>query len=307
MKLAFLFLDGVGLAPRTQTNPFAQTSQPTIKKILGRELLLEEATVQTPRCVLIPISASMGVEGAGQSGTGQFSLYTSLNGAKIFGKHFGPFLPTPLRPLLAEMNLLKALKARGKNICYANAYPHAFIERCKALRALGKIRSSVLFEIALQEQIEVRSLEHLMRQEAISGDIINAWWKENNAQASQLVVVSPEDSARNFVRLLQQYDAVFYEFFLTDLVGHRRLMIEPSQLLHLLDAFLGEILQRVDSETLLVLTSDHGNFEDMTTDQHTHNPVPLLAFGKGAHFFYGLRSLDEVAKTILKAFDCLDS
>lgn len=300
MKLAFLFLDGVGLAPRAPHNPFAQTPQPQMKKVLGREWVLEEATLKTSERVFIPISASMGVAGTGQSGTGQFALYTACNGAQIFGKHFGPYLPTPLRPLLAKMNLLKALKAKGKTICYANAYPQHFIERCLALRQAGKIRSSVLFEMALLEQVEVRSLSHLQRGEAISGDILNRWWKANVPQATSLPMLSPEESAKNFLKLLEKYDAVFYEFFLTDLVGHRRLALEPADVVQMLDSFLGEILQNLDAETLLVLTSDHGNFEDTTTQQHTANPVPLLAVGKGAERFHTLQALNEVASAILE-------
>jgi phosphopentomutase len=34
---------------------------------------------------------------------------------------------------------------------------------------------------------------------------------------------------------------------------------------------------------LLVITSDHGNVEDMSTKSHTRNPVPALFHGHGAH------------------------
>lgn len=301
MKLIFIFLDGVGLAPRSNQNPFAQTPQPSIKNILTKELLLEEATLREPRKVFLPISATLGISGTGQSGTGQFSIYTSRNGAKLFGKHFGPYLPTPLRELLAEQNLFKSLKAAGKSICYANAYPESFIERCLSLRAIGKMRSSVLFEMAVIENIEVRSHTHLQEGKAVSSDITNLWWQQH-AKPHALCTIEPETAAENLLGLSKNYDAVFYEFFLTDLVGHQRIPVSPAEIIRCLDRFLGKILESMSKDTLFVMTSDHGNFEDGANDKHTENPVPLIAFGEGAEFFYTIQSIDEVAQAVLKVF-----
>lgn len=300
MKLIFIFLDGVGLAPRSDKNPFAQTPQPMLKKTLSKEFLLEDATLREPRKVFLPISAALGVSGAGQSGTGQFSIYAARNGAKLFGKHFGPYLPTPLRPLLAEHNIFKSLKAAGKRICYANAYPESFIERCLSLRSVGKIRSSVLFEIAVIEGVELRSLAHLQAGKAVSGDITNAWWQQHAAPYA-LREIEPETAAENLLNLSENYDAIFYEFFLTDLVGHQRIAVSPAEIIRCLDRFLGKILESFHDDALFVMTSDHGNFEDSSNDKHTENPVPLLAFGEGAEFFYTVQSIDEVAQAALNA------
>ena len=306
MKLIFVFLDGVGLASKSDKNPFSLTPQKRIKKSLTKECLLEEATLREPKKVFLPISASLDVSGAGQSGTGQFSIYTSQNGAKLFGKHFGPYLPTPLRALLTESNIFKMLKAIGKKICYANAYPESFIQRCLSLRTVGKIRSSVLFEIAVLEKVELRSLPHLQKNKAVSGDITNEWWQKNISHDA-LNVIPPEAAAENLLALTEEYDAVFYEFFLTDLVGHQRISIEPARIVGCLDRFLGKIFEYLQDNTLFVMTSDHGNFEDLSTTQHTQNPVPLLVLGKGAEFFYTIKSIDEVAKTILNALHAFEN
>jgi phosphopentomutase len=46
---------------------------------------------------------------------------------------------------------------------------------------------------------------------------------------------------------------------------------------------LGGIIDSLDAnETLLLITSDHGNIEDLTTKTHTRNPVPLILYGAGA-------------------------
>ena len=35
-------------------------------------------------------------------------------------------------------------------------------------------------------------------------------------------------------------------------------------------------------ECTVIITSDHGNIEDLTTKSHTRHPVPLYVYGAGA-------------------------
>jgi 2,3-bisphosphoglycerate-independent phosphoglycerate mutase len=81
-------------------------------------------------------------------------------------------------------------------------------------------------------------------------------------------------------RLLEHHDLVFYEYFLTDIAGHRgnrearRLQARRAE--DLVDA----ALRALDlSRSRLVVVSDHGNLEESHHDLHTLNPVPLLAWG----------------------------
>ncbi|MEX0748343.1 MAG: peptidase, partial [Rhodothermales bacterium] len=67
-----------------------------------------------------------------------------------------------------------------------------------------------------------------------------------------------------------------------------------------LDRFLGALLQRLDrAGVLLLLTSDHGNLEDLSTKSHTRNAVPLAAFGTGASAFRDARSLTDVTPALI--------
>jgi bisphosphoglycerate-independent phosphoglycerate mutase (AlkP superfamily) len=62
------------------------------------------------------------------------------------------------------------------------------------------------------------------------------------------------------------------------------------------------LLERARKEgPLLVLTSDHGNIEDVTTPSHTANPVPFAAAGQGAErLLAGARSITDVVPAILR-------
>ncbi len=301
MKVIFIFLDGVGLAARSEHNPFFTTPMTRFKHAFGYELFLEDAPYIATHRLLLAIDAGLGVEGAGESGTGQFSIYTGINGAKRFGRHFGPNVPTVLRPILAEENLFRKLKSLGKSCSYANAYPKRFIEWCVAERAHGKIRSSALFEAAMLEGVEIRSSEALKAEKAISGDIIARWWRVNPQDGDPSVQeISATLAARNLLHLSREHDAVFYEFFLTDLVAHGRVKTPAAEIVLQLDEFLAVLIEELPEHTTLLLTSDHGNFEDTRTLRHTRNPVPLLAAGEGAWAFREVKSIDEISSIICK-------
>ena len=58
---------------------------------------------------------------------------------------------------------------------------------------------------------------------------------------------------------------------------------EAATHLEMIDAVLGGLLDTWDDQNgLFILTSDHGNIEDLGTRGHTRAPVPLLAWGPGA-------------------------
>jgi 2,3-bisphosphoglycerate-independent phosphoglycerate mutase len=300
MKLIFMFIDGVGLAPKSASNPLSQAAMPEFEKHFGGKLTAEAAHVVQSGKVFLPIDAQLGMAGDGQSGTGQFAIYTSLNGAERFGRHYGPHLPSTLKEPLAQENIFRKLSARGKTVYYANAYPPRLIEWYKDVRQHGKIRSSVLFEAAMMENVAVQSVDETKRGEAISGDITNRWWGVNLEEGDPSVpLISPEEAARNLLALSQTHDAVFYEFFLTDLAGHGRIKTSVAEILSRLDGFWGTLWDNLPSDTLFVMTSDHGNLEDATQSGHTTNPVPLVAIGHNAESLRGVTDISGVMKTIL--------
>jgi len=61
------------------------------------------------------------------------------------------------------------------------------------------------------------------------------------------------------------------------------------------------MLEEIDGDTLVLLTSDHGNLEDLSTRSHTRNPVPLMAWGPGAeNVLAGAEAITDVVPTILR-------
>ena len=87
-----------------------------------------------------------------------------------------------------------------------------------------------------------------------------------------------------------------FEFFLTDLAAHGRVSVGAAQVVEMLDALLGGVLETADLRALLVLlVSDHGNLEDGRQTTHTRNPVPALLIGHGREVVgEGLRAITDV-------------
>ncbi len=78
------------------------------------------------------------------------------------------------------------------------------------------------------------------------------------------------------------------------------------QVLQLLDEVLGGLIEAWDHERgLILLTSDHGNLEDLSTRRHTLNPVPGLVIGSEhlrRPFSKRLHSLVDVTPAILDLY-----
>ena len=62
-------------------------------------------------------------------------------------------------------------------------------------------------------------------------------------------------------------------------------------------------LPLADDSVDLVVTSDHGNLEDIASGHHTLNPVPLLAAGPGAAEFAAAGSLLDVAPGVRRVWE----
>jgi len=104
-------------------------------------------------------------------------------------------------------------------------------------------------------------------------------------------------------RLADDHALTYFEFWYTDVAGHRQDQALSLHLLRLLDEFIGGIVDTLDLDrSLLMILGDHGNFEDWRTARHTHNPALALLAGAGhAELARCLGSLADVTPALLAA------
>ena len=77
MAVCFLFVDGIGIGPKTQHNPLASSEMKSFSYFTGEEGLHGECEEREEESILFKnIDANIDVEGLPQSGTGQTALFT---------------------------------------------------------------------------------------------------------------------------------------------------------------------------------------------------------------------------------------
>ncbi|MFC1661070.1 alkaline phosphatase family protein [Gemmatimonadota bacterium] len=293
-RVLLIFLDGIGIGPADpDRNPFLRASLPTLRGLLGGRIPTHrDPTLGTDHAWAGPTDALLGVEGLPQSGTGQAALLTGKNAPALFGRHFGPWVPVSLRPLVMKESLLARARAGGISCAFANAYPREFHRLSWARRPAGPPLA------AHGAGLLTRDEDELAVGLALSSEITNAAWR-THLGFTHLPDITPEGAGQNLARIATPATLTFFAHFSTDTAGHKREMEPAIQALEKVDRFLGAVLTGLPPDSLLVVSSDHGNLEDIT-QSHTLNPVLTLLAGPGANdLARGLTEITDVPGLIL--------
>lgn len=240
------------------------------------------------------IDATLNVKGLPQSGTGQTALFTGENAPKKIGKHHGPFPHSGIKPLLQEESLFMKAQAMNKQCRFINAYPDIFFKK-----AQKRDRWSCTTMMTKSAGIPLYTVEEIKQGHALTAEITQKAWKKQ--LKIDIPEITPEKAANRLLRKAGEYDVVLYEYYLTDKAGHSRDMQKAMDYLTTYDRFLWHLMQNKQKEVTLVLSSDHGNIEDLSTKTHTLNPVPLYCYGPGASCFSDASSIMDITPAILKA------
>jgi hypothetical protein len=299
MGVFLFFVDGLGLGPGGENNPLAQAKMPFLTRALGARLLAEDVPggfKEGPLGFVISTDALLGVPGIPQSATGQAALLTGKNAPAIVGCHVNALPTRELRELLRRENLLGRARAQGFRVQFLNAY------RPLAFEAMGKgtYHASVTTVTALASGIRLRDFGDLLHGEAVYHDMTH---ETLAASGYEVPKRSPREAGIIARRVASQAHLTLYEFFLTDMAGHRQDREAALRLLGNIDAFL-EALDPGEGVPV-VMTSDHGNVEDLSTGEHTLNPVPTVVLGGSVQSraaFRGVRSILGIAPAVM---DCL--
>jgi 2,3-bisphosphoglycerate-independent phosphoglycerate mutase len=267
MGVLLLFVDGLGLGENDPgRNPVARAH-------LNRLRLLRDRPAPDRTAILVPADACLGVPGLPQSATGQTSILAGVNAPAAVGRHINGYCTKSLAALLDGRSLFSRVKAGGGEGTFANAYTPAYLEnlpRFLSVSTVAMLRAGLTF----------RTLDDLAHGEAVFHDFTNRLLPE---RGYSLPIVTPREAGARLARLAQRHTFTMYEHFLTDHAGHARDMTWGIAILEDLEIFLDAVLSGMDlSVHLVVLASDHGNLEDLSTKRHTGNPVPVLFWGRGA-------------------------
>ena len=303
MRILFLFLDGVGLGLSDPTiNPLFATPMPYLQQLLGgQRLVAEAAPLHNQRASLLSLDATLGVAGTPQSATGQATLLTGQNVPAISGHHYGPKPDPEVTEVLLNGNLFHTLIKNGKKVGFLNAYPPRYFETIDS----GRRMYSAIPLAVTSSGIRLKTAEDLRAGRAISADFTGGGWLENLG-IPDIPVLEPSQAGKRLAKLATEVDFSLFEYWLSDYAGHRQAFSEAQALLETFDQVLGGLLETWDDrEGLILISSDHGNLEDLSTRHHTLNPVPALIIGADGlrrAFSTNLKSIADISPAILQFF-----
>lgn len=282
LKVLFLFIDGVGLRAPAADNPIHAGNCPALCKLI--------------ESYAVPIDACLGVKGLPQSATGQTVMFTGVNASQQMGRHCEGFPGPSLKRIIENNNIFMELTRKGLRCRFADAYMISTIDEL-----INRRFKSVTTVMALTEPKTIATQEDLLANQAVSHDITRAHLRE---KGHDVPLIKPQQAAEDLIQVARANDFTLFEFFLTDLAGHSRSYETACNTLKMLDEFIDVVAALCQATNmLLIITSDHGNIEDMSTRSHTFNQVPLLAVGpKADQILTNTTTLLQITPRLLRLF-----
>ncbi|HHT02634.1 MAG TPA: peptidase [Firmicutes bacterium] len=295
MQVLFFFIDGFGLGDNDpQSNPYLLADTPWLDSLLGGKFLLRDTCpFHSPIAEVVPTDACLGVPGIPQSATGQTALFSGVNAPAYCGRHINAFPPKVLRDLLDSYSVFKVFTERGLRATFINAYRDRFFVEMPR----NRYKPSASTVAVMSGGLMFRTIDDLLAGEAVYHDICGAGLV---AAGYAVPWQEPEQAGASAARVAAQNDFSMFEYFLTDHIGHRQDEQVAVECLQNLDRYLGAAVAGVDlNETLVVISSDHGNIEDLRSNVHTLNPVPTILLGCGrAEVAKKIRNLTDIMPAI---------
>jgi len=296
-RIFYFFIDGIGLgAGDPAVNPITGLFQP----FTGRPLCGIDQPTRFPGGLLVPADATLGVDGIPQSATGQTALFTGINTPELLGYHLTAFPNEPLLPVIAEYSIMKVLKEAGRKVTSANLYSKEYFE-ARAKRRRNMFSATTLTIRA--SGAPFRMPEDFTAGRAVFADITGEFARQ---RGFPIPIITPEEGAGRLLAAWEGYDFIIFEYFMTDKHGHKRDRGSIRECVDTLNRFTGGVLAGMDPDRDAVLVvSDHGNAEDITTGDHTLNRVPCILFSRDEKavklFESSVHDLTDTYRAVIKS------
>lgn len=257
----WLALDGVGHPSDAPSGSVWEQDLPALRPLIDAGFALD---------------ATLGVAGLPQSGTGQSCWLTGRDAVRLMGKgglgeHFGPHPGPTLQALLREFSLPVRLTRAGLSAALLNYYPPGYFAAHAKRPRYGCFPFSFLAADLPLNPPNWPSISPTL------GLSYGSPWTATQT-LSELARMGEE-----VAQAAQYHDLLVLDLWLSDLLGHGGRPDAPPELcaagrryMQHLDAFLGGVL---GAGGRVVISSDHGNFEDLRVKSHTTARVPFAGSG----------------------------
>jgi len=243
------------------------------------------------RAVFSPTDPRMDIPGKPQSASGQAAILTGKNIPALIGEHYGPRPNPPIRQILKEDNFFMQVTRHGGKAALIEGYPPRFHE---AINSGKRLRSSYQ-EALVAAGLPLFGEDMIYSGDALAVDWIGEGWRKELGY-TDTPIYTPHEAGVKMVEISRRYEFAFFAHWVTDVIGHRGTVEDGARNLEIFDGVMQAALETWDdSEGLIIITSDHGNMEDMSHTKHTENDVPTVIIGNGKEeFAMGIKTLADI-------------
>ena len=266
MSVLLFFIDGLGIGSRGPQNPLDELDDAAPLAIFRGEI---PKTLYDG--ILVPTDATLGVEGRPQSASGQTTILTGVNVPAKLGYHKQGFPNCEMLEILREHSIFLQLTRAGVTpITFANTYTDRFFDERPR------------WVSATTAAVEAAGLpfRKVADNKAGRADFDDFTTRALIERGEDVAPRTPDEAASVLARIAGENRFTLYEYFITDKVGHAQDMEAAKAVLKNLAGVIRGVLSRVDlNRTSVILTSDHGNIEDLSSRNHTLNQVPTIVWG----------------------------
>lgn len=287
-SILLFFIDGLGIGTRGPQNPLDGLADAAPLAIFQNE------PADTLDGILVKTDPRLGIEGRPQSASGQTTILTGINAPALLGYHKQGFPNAAMREIITEHSIFLQLKRAGIGpATFANAYtPRFFNERPRWVSA-----TTAAVEAA---DLQFRTIDDLKNDHAVYQDFTNQFIIDHGVQIKPR---SPGRAAEVLASIVSENRFTLYEYFITDKVGHLQDIEGARTVLQSLAAFIRALLKSIDlNNTSVILTSDHGNIEDLSSRNHTLNDVPTIVWGaQREHIASRIKNLADITPAIVES------
>jgi hypothetical protein len=302
----YIFLDGIGMgAYDPKTNPFSKYASGIFSPLGGIPLKDANLPELKGNLHIRNTDAHLGVPGIPQSATGQTAIWTGINGAKILGRHVSGFPTITLRKIIAKYSMLKVFNENKIHADFLNCFTSPYLKHVEEKPKL--VSASTLVQLASNRPL--KTMEDLRMGKGLymdlTHDILKQVAKDFLPPDDPLLAPrNPRILGSSVFTMFGDYEFAIYEYFLTDKIGHAMDWDKAKIIIDNLEEFFYGILSNMDVEKdTLIVTSDHGNMEDLSQKNHTENLVPTILYGKYAdQYAENIHSLTDIVPQIYKTF-----
>ena len=265
-SVLLFFIDGLGIGSRGAFNPLDGLADAEPLAIFRDE---EQPTIHDG--VVVPTDACLGVAGRPQSASGQTTILTGVNVPARLGYHKQGFPNSAMLEIIREHSIFLQLSRAGiEPITFANTYTQKFFDE----RPRWVSATTAAVEAA---GLPFRTVADLKAGRAVYQDFTNRFLIDRGENVNPR---TPDEAAEVLARIVARNRFTLYEYFITDKVGHQQDMPAAKLVLQNLAGLIRGVLAEIDlSHTSVILTSDHGNIEDLSSRNHTLNQVPTIVWG----------------------------